>query len=105
MTLKTLVRLFENCTILPNAIVVESNIAEIIEFVKTKYGFEVLNNITAKQQDENVKLTYSLYSPDDEEVCTIITHVKDEADNIVHVFKSAINNEKEISKIFSINFK
>lgn len=104
MTIETLKRLFSNCTILEDALIVESNLAEIIEFVKTKYGFEVCNSITAEQKDENVELTYSLYSPEDEEECIIITHAKDQAESITRIFESAKNDEKEISKKYSIKF-
>lgn len=96
---------FSNCEIVDNKIVVHQNIAKIIDFVKTKYHFDILKEIIAVDKiEEGIELIYNLYSTENEESVLISIIVKDETDSVSQLFDSAIADEKEIFDLFGIKF-
>lgn len=98
-------KMFEDCEITSNRIIVKSNLHKILDFIKRNYGFELLKEILAVDNQENgIELTYRLYSAYDEEDALITITVKDEAESVVDIFSSAMADEKEIYDLFGVKF-
>ncbi len=105
MNISELKNMFADCELTTDKIIIKSNLKKTIEFVKENYGFDMLKEIIAvDQQDKGIELTYRLYSTDDEEDALISIFVKDEAESIVDIFDSACADEKEIYDMFGIKF-
>lgn len=86
-------------------IVLKNNLREAIIYIVENYSYQILKDITAvEKRDGNVELTYHLYSVEDEEDLLISIVVKDEAESIIDLFKSAIADENEIYDMFGIKF-
>lgn len=97
-------RIFNNCELVGNKILVKSNLLEVIKFVTTEYPYNMLKQIIATDTGDGVELIYHLYSIDDEEDLFISIVVKDEIDSITEIFDSAIADENEIYDLFGIKF-
>ncbi len=105
MNISELKNMFADCELTTDKIIIKSNLKKTIEFVKENYGFDILKEIIATDnQDKGIELTYRLYSTDDEEDALISIFVKDEAESIVDIFDSACADEKEIYDMFGIKF-
>jgi len=95
-------RVFADCELDGNKIILQSRLHEIIAFVKNNYPYDVLKEIIGVHKpDGMVELIYHLYSTVDEEDLLISISVKDEAETITDIFESAIADENEIYDICS----
>lgn len=105
MNVSELKNIFGDCELTPDKIIIKSNLKKTIEFVKEKYGFDLLKEIIAvDNKDEGIELTYRLYSTEDEEDALISINVKDEVESIADVYDSAVADEKEIYDLFGVKF-
>lgn len=98
-------KLFTDCEIIKDKIVIKSNLAETLDFIKKNYKFDMLKEIIANDnQDNTFELIYHLYSTRDKEDMLISIRVGDEAESVSKVFDSAVADEKEIYDLFGIKF-
>jgi len=105
MDINELKNIFKDCELSGEKILIKSDIARFIEFVKDNYGFNVLKEIIAiDNKDDGVELIYKLFSSDDEEEVLISTTVSNEAESVSHIFDSAVADEREIYDLFGIHF-
>lgn len=97
--------IFGECELNGDKIVIKSNLAKTLEFIRDKYGFGLLKEIIAVDNKENgIELTYHLYSVEDEEDVLVSINVKDEAESVSKLFDSATADEKEIYDLFGVKF-
>ena len=105
MNYKEFMRIFEDCELERNKIIIKSNLHEVIKFVVENYTYNILKEIIANDAGEgNTELIYHLYSTGDEEDLFIAIVVKDEAETVTDIFKSAIADENEIFDLFGVKF-
>lgn len=98
-------RVFQDCELDGNKIVIKSNLHELIKFVHENYTYDMLKEIIAVDaKDGKTELLYHLYSTGDEEDLFISISVKDEAESVVDIFKSAQADENEIFDLFGVKF-
>lgn len=98
-------KLFTDCKLVGNKIVIKSNVAETLDFIRKNYKFDMLKEIIASDnQDGSFELIYHLYSTQDDEDMLISVRVGNETESVSKVFDSAIADEKEIYDLFGINF-
>ena len=106
MNYKEFMRIFEDCELEGNKIIIKSNLHEVIKFVVENYTYNILKEIIANDAGEGkTELIYHLYSTGDEEDLFIAIVVKDEAETVTDIFKSAIADENEIFDLFGVKFK
>ena len=106
MNYKEFMKIFEDCELEGNKIIIKSNLHEVIKFVVENYNYNILKEIIANDAGEGkTELIYHLYSTGDEEDLFIAIVVKDEAETVTDIFKSAIADENEIFDFFGIKFK
>ena len=96
--------IFNDVETVGEKLVVKRDLLKTLIFVKENYHFDVLKNITAVDNGENVELIYFLYDPEDDENLQISINVKKEAESVSKVFDSAVADEKEIYDLFGIKF-
>ena len=97
--------IFDECSLQGEKIVITSDLHRTLDFVKTRYSFDTLKDILAvDKRDKGIELTYHLYSYRDDEDLWISIYVKNEAESIVDLYKSAIADENEIYDMFGIKF-
>ena len=97
--------IFKDCEIIGEKLVIKSDLAKIIEFVKDKYNFNILKSITAVDNKEfGIELIYRLLNIEDEEELLISISAQNEAESVSKIFDSAVADEKEIYDLFGINF-
>ena len=97
--------IFDGVELLEDKIILKQDLHEAIKYIHENYSFKMLKDITAvEKRDGIVELTYHLYSVEDEEDLLISINVKDEAESIIDIFKSAIADENEIYDMFGIKF-
>lgn len=98
-------RIFNDCALDGNKIIIKSKLHEIISFVIANYTYNLLKEITAIDiGDGRTELIYHLYSPEDEEDLFISITVQDEAESIADIFEAAKADENEIYDLFGIKF-
>ena len=97
-------RIFNDCELFGNKILIKSNLLEVIKFVTAEYPYNMLKQIIATDTGDGVELIYHLYSIDDEEDLFISIVVNDEVDSVTEIFDSAIADENEIYDLFGIKF-
>lgn len=96
---------FSDCEIEGGKILIKSRLHDVIKFVTENYPFDILKEIIAiHNQNGYIELVYHLYSTVDEENLLISIFVKDKAESIVDLFKSAQADENEIYDLFGIEF-
>ena len=96
---------FADSKIVGNKILLTTNICNAIRFVKDNYGFEMLKEIIAiDNQEHGIELIYKLYSISNKEDLLISITTSDRIESISNIFKSAISDECEIFDLFGINF-
>ena len=99
------VRIFDDCELAGDKIIVKSRLHDVIEFVINNYPYNMLKEIIAvDNKDNNTELIYHMYSVDDEEDLYISITVQGEAESISDIFESAVADEREIYDLFGINF-
>lgn len=97
--------IFNDCEIIGEKLVVKSDLAKIVEFVKDNYNFNILKSITAVDNKEfGIELIYRLLNIEDEEELLISFSTQNEAESVSKIFDSAVADEKEIYDLFGINF-
>ena len=97
--------IFKDCEIIGEKLVVKSDLAKIVEFVKDNYNFNILKSITAVDNKEfGIELIYRLLNIEDEEELLISISPQNEAESVSKIFDSAVADEKEIYDLFGINF-
>ena len=97
--------IFNECELDGDKVIVKSNLAKTISFIKEKYKFDVLKSITAvDKKEQGVELTYRLYSLENEEDLLIVINVEVEIESISSIFDSATADEKEIYDLFGVKF-
>lgn len=105
MDILELKNMFKDCEITTDKIIIKSNLAKTIDFVKQNYGFDILKEIIAvDNKDQGIELTYHMYSTEDEEDFLLSINVKDEAESVTNIFDSAFADEKEIYDMFGVKF-
>ena len=104
MDLEELKRLLGNSELIDGKVVIKSDLAKTIDFIKNNYGFNILKEITAVDTTNGIELSYRLYSVEDEEEVIISIVAQNEAESISKIFDSAVADEKEIFDMFGINF-
>lgn len=98
-------RVFGECELDGDKIVIKSQLYDVIYFIVNNYTYNMLKEIIAlDRQEAGVELIYHLYSVSDEEDVLISITVKDKAESIVEIFKSAQADENEIYDLFGIQF-
>ena len=97
--------IFKESELVGEKIIIKTQAAKALEFIKNNYGFEILKEIIAvDNQEEGIELIYKLYSFEDDEDVLISTFVVNEAESVSKIFDSAIADEKEIYDLFGVNF-
>ena len=105
MNWKEFLRVFEDCELDGNKIIIKSQLHDVIKFVVENYTYDILKEIIAVDtQEGNTELIYHMYSTADEEDLFLSITVKDEAESIVDIFKSAQADENEIFDLFGVKF-
>lgn len=105
MNITKFMTIFEGSTLDGDKIILDSGVHEALKFASQDSSFNVLKDITAVDKlEKGIELTYHLYSNEDEEDLLITTYVKDEAESIIDLFKSAIADENEIFDMFGVKF-
>ena len=105
MNIVEFMKIFEDCKLEGAKIVIQSGLHDVLKCVSEEYSFEILKDITAVDKlDKGIELTYHLYSDIDEENLIITIFVKNEAESVIDIFKSAIADENEIYDMFGIKF-
>ena len=88
MNYKEFMKIFEDCELEGNKIIIKSNLHEVIKFVVENYTYNILKEIIANDAGEGkTELIYHLYSTDDEEDLFIAIVVKDEVETVTDIFK------------------
>ena len=99
-------RVFSDCELDGNKIIIKSKLHDVISFVINNYTYNILKEIIAVDTaDKGIELIYHLYSKDDEEDLFISIVVQDEAESITDIFESAKADENEIYDMFGIKFE
>lgn len=97
--------IFGNCDLVQDKIIIKSNLAKTIKFIKDNYAFDILKEIIAvDKKEDGIELLYRLYSTPNEEDMIISITVKGEAESISKIFDSATADEKEIYDLFGVKF-
>ena len=98
-------KLFSDCELKDDKIIVKSNFLKTIDLIKNDFKFDILKNITAvDKQTDGIELIYHFYSTTDEEDALISITVDTSIESISNLYDSAIADEKEIFDLFGINF-
>ena len=98
-------RIFNDCELDGNKIIIKSKLREVINFVIANYTYNMLKEIIANDKGEGkTELIYHFYSTDDEEDMFISITVDGEVESIADIFKSAAADENEIYDLFGVKF-
>lgn len=98
-------KVFADCEICGEKIIIKSKLREALFFLKANYTYSILKEIIAIDRlDNNIELIYHLYSIEDEENLFISIYTKDKIDTVSDIFPSAIADENEIFDLFGIHF-
>ena len=105
MNINELKNTFNDCELVGEKIIIKSNLYKTLEFVKDSYGFNILKEIVAVDNQENgTELTYRLFSLENEEEALVTITVFNEAESVSKLFDSATADEKEIYDLFGVKF-
>ena len=98
-------KIFEDVELVEDKILVKSNLAKTIDFIKNNYHYNLLKEIIAvDNKEDGIELIYRLYSISNEEDVLVSITVQDTAESVSKIFDSAIADEKEIYDLFGVNF-
>ena len=98
-------KLFNDCELVNNKIVIKSRLHEVIEYIVQNYSYDMLQEIIGIDVGDNLtELIYHLYSTKDEENIFISITVGESVESVTDIFKSAIADENEIYDLFGVNF-
>lgn len=104
MNIEELKTVFNNVEVAGQKLVVKEDLSKVIAFIKNNYHFDILKNITAIDNGENIELIYFLYNSEDNENLQISINVKEEVESVSKIFDSAVADEKEIYDLFGVKF-
>ena len=105
MNINEFTNIFQNSELIDDKIVVKSDLAKTIEFIKDNYGFNLLKEIVAvDNQEHGIELIYRLYSTENEESVSVSFIVNNFAESVSKIFESAVADEKEIYDLFGVKF-
>ena len=104
MNIEELKTVFNNVEVAGQKLVVKEDLSKVIAFIKNNYNFDILKNITAIDNGENIELIYFLYNSEDNENLQISINVKEEVKSVSKIFDSAVADEKEIYDLFGVKF-
>ncbi|MBR2430142.1 NADH-quinone oxidoreductase subunit C [bacterium] len=104
MDIDKLREILDKFEIIDNKLIIQDELTKIITFLKDFYNYNILKNITAIDNGENIELIYHLYNIEDDENLLISISVKEEIESISKIFDSAVADEKEIFDLFGIKF-
>ena len=105
MNISEILKIFNNCELYGDKIIIKSDLAKTIDFIKNNYNFDMLKEIIAvDNKDSGIELIYVLYSVENEEEVKISITVENQAESVSKIFDSAVADEKEIYDLFGINF-
>ena len=105
MNWKEFLRVFEDCELDGNKIIIKSQLHDVIKFVVENYTYDILKEIIAVDvQEGNTELIYHMYSTVDEEDLFLAIVVQNETESVTDLFKSAIADENEIFDLFGVKF-
>lgn len=105
MNITEFLKIFNDVALFENKIILKNNLAETVRYVKDNYGYDMLKEITAvENEDMSVELNYNLYSSGNDEDLILSINVNYEAESIADIFDSASADENEIYDLFGINF-
>lgn len=105
MNVEEFKKMYNNCRSEGEKIVLSAGLKDALRFVTKDYSFNVLKEIVAVDKgDGEYELIYHLYSVDDEENLYLSIYVRDKAESVIDMFKSAEADECEIYDMFGIKF-
>ena len=105
MNITEFLKVFEDVALFEDKIILKKNLIETIVYLKENYGYDMLKEITAVENDDlSVELNYHLYSSRDDEDLVLSITVKNETESIAHIYDSASADENEIYDMFGIHF-
>ena len=96
---------FADAEVTEDKVIIKDRLHDTIEFLATKMPFDMLKEITAVDSGNGeTEIIYHMYSDDGNEDLFVSTTVREEAETITDIFKSAIADENEIYDLFGIKF-
>ena len=107
MNFSEIEKIFKDCEIINDRIVIHSNLYKTLKFIKDNYHFDMLKEIVAiDNMNNNLELQYRLYSICDEENLTvsITIDINSEVESVSSLYDSAIADEKEIYDLYGTKF-
>ena len=97
--------IFNDAEIVGEKLVIKSNLAKTLIFIKENYHFDMLKSITAiDNREQGIELIYNILNIEDEENLLVSIAVKEEVESVSKIFDSAMADEKEIYDLFGIRF-
>lgn len=97
--------IFKDTEIINEKLVIKTDLIKTLSFIKENYGFVILKQIIAIDNQENeIELIYQLFNIEDQENLKISINVTNEIESVSSIFDSAIADEKEIYDLFGIKF-
>lgn len=105
MNTEDMKQFLQNFEIEGDKILIQTDLAKNIEFIKNQFKFDILKEITAIDNNNNTtELIYRLFSTSNDEELIISHTVTEHAESISKIFDSAIADENEIYDMFGIKF-
>ncbi len=105
MNTEKFLQIFQDAQLSGDKIILKSGLHDALKFLREQSTFCILKDISAIDRSEKgIELIYHLYSQIDNEDVLISICVKDEAESVIDLFKSAIADENEIYDMFGIHF-
>lgn len=104
MNTEELKNIIGECELDADKICVQSNLHDVIKFLKDNYACKMLKSITAVDLGDEIELIYDLFSVIDEEDVLISVKVSSEAESVSDLFDSAQADENEIYDMFGVRF-
>ncbi|MBR2525627.1 NADH-quinone oxidoreductase subunit C [bacterium] len=97
-----------NFNIADNKVIVESNIIDVLEYLKNtpEYKFDILTSVAAVDLKDKIELIYQLYSTGNNFTLNVSVIAENSfAKSVIDVYKSAYFDECEIYDMFGVKFE
>ena len=90
-----------------NNLIVQSELVEILEFLKNtpEFNFDMLTTIIAVDKIERIELIYQLYSLENKNTLNVHYYAPGVVPTVTDVYKSAYFDECEVFDLFGVNFE
>ena len=99
------INILSNCYLKDNKVIVQNDFKNTIKYIKDKYHYDMLKQITAVDSQENgTELIYHLYNVEDDENLLLSFTTSKEIETVTDIYESAIADENEIYDLFGIIF-